>query len=212
MSAPIEHLLLASGNAKKLNELRGLLEPLGIALAAPSEVGGLPEVDEDRPSFAGNAAKKATSAALHARTWALADDSGLQVAALDDRPGVRSARFSADHGRDPGGDVDAANRAELLSQLQALPDAPRDARFHCALALARPDGSIAAEFAGETHGRIIDQERGTSGFGYDPLFEFTEPGFAATGQTFAELDAAQKAEVSHRGRALVALLRWIQEQ
>ena len=212
MPAPFDRLLLASGNAKKLGELRGLLEPLGIALAAPSDVGGLPEVDEDRPTFAGNSAKKASSAARHSGLWALADDSGLEVAALYDRPGVRSARFSVDNGRDPGGDVDASNRAELLTQLQSLPGSPRDARFQCALALARPDGEIVAEFSGKTHGRIIDSERGASGFGYDPLFEFTEDGFSASGKTFAELDAAQKAQVSHRGRALGALLLWIQQQ
>ncbi len=210
MPAPLDRLLLASGNAKKLAELRGLLEPLGIALVTPEDIGGLPEVIEDRPTFAGNSAKKATSAALHTGLWALADDSGLEVAALDNHPGVRSARFHADHGRDPGDDVDAANRAELLAQLQALPDAPRDARFQCALALAQPDGEIVAEFAGKTHGRIIDTERGGQGFGYDPLFEFAEPGSTLAGSTFAELTAEQKASISHRGRALANLARWLE--
>lgn len=189
-------LLIASDNHKKRAELERLLAPLGCELVTPAEIGGLPEVDEDQPSFAGNAAKKARSGALASRLWTLADDSGLEVAALGGEPGVRSARFAGRHGDD------AANNALLLERLAGLPPERRGARFVCALALARPDGSLALEVAGEVHGRILEAARGTGGFGYDPLFLFTEAGFEETGRPFGELDPAAKARVSHRGRAL----------
>ena len=189
-------LLLASGNPKKLAELDRLLGPLGVELARPADVGGLPEVVEDRPDFAGNAAKKARSAALASGCWALADDSGLEVDHLGGAPGVHSARYAGAHGDD------AANNERLLAELAGVPRAQRGARFVCALALARPDGSLAAELRGTCRGTILEAARGTRDFGYDPLFEFSEPGFAATGKAFAEVEGDVKAEVSHRGRAL----------
>jgi len=189
-------LLVASDNRKKRAELEALLAPLGLELVSPSEVGGLPPVEEDRPTFAGNAAKKAASAARATGLWALADDSGLEVEALGGEPGVRSARFAGRHGDD------AANNALLLERLAGLPAERRGARFVCALALARPDGSLALEVEGATRGRILSAPRGGAGFGYDPLFLFTEEGFAETGRPFAELEPAEKARVSHRGRAL----------
>ena len=199
MSDAPTRLLLASGNPKKLKELAALLGPLGVELARPADVGGLPEVIEDQPDFAGNAAKKARSAALAAGCWALADDSGLEVDALDGAPGVKSARYAGEHGDD------AKNNAQLLRELEGVPRERRGARFVCALALARPDGSLAAELEGTCRGVILSAERGDHDFGYDPLFEFAEEGFAATGRAFAELEPAEKAEVSHRGRALRAL-------
>lgn len=189
-------LLLASGNAKKLRELALVLADLDVEIVVPASIGGIPDVVEDRPDFRGNAAKKATSAALHAGLWALADDSGLEVDALGGAPGVLSARFAGTHGDD------AANNRLLLDRLASIPDAQRGARFVCALALARPDGTIALEVEGSARGRILREARGTHDFGYDPLFLFTEPGFAQTGRGFAEFDAHEKAAVSHRGRAL----------
>lgn len=189
-------ILLASGNAKKLRELTLVLSGVDVELVTPASIGGLPDVVEDRPDFRGNAAKKAISAALHARMWSLADDSGLEVDALGGAPGVLSARFAGAHGDD------AANNRLLLERLASVPDAKRGARFVCALALARPDGSIALEVDGTARGTILREPRGTHDFGYDPLFLFTEPGFAVTGRGFAELDASEKASVSHRGRAL----------
>jgi len=189
-------ILLASNNAKKLRELALVLHGTGIELATPDAIGGLPEVVEDLPDFRGNAAKKAISAALHARMWALADDSGLEVDALGGAPGVLSARFAGAHGDD------AANNRLLLERLADVPDERRGARFVCALALARPDGTLALEVEGTARGRILHEPRGAHDFGYDPLFLFTEPGFAQTGRGFAELDAHEKAAVSHRGRAL----------
>jgi XTP/dITP diphosphohydrolase len=189
-------LLVASDNAKKRAELEGLLAPLGCELVTPAALGGLPPVDEDQPTFAGNAAKKARSGARASGLWTLADDSGLEVEALGGAPGVRSARFAGRHGDD------AANNALLLERLAGLPPERRGARFVCALAVARPDGALALEVEGEVRGRILEAARGTGGFGYDPLFLFTEAGFAQSHRPFGELDPAAKAGVSHRGRAL----------
>lgn len=193
-------LLLASGNAKKLAEVRALLEPLGVRVVAPAEVGGLPDVVEDRPDFAGNARKKACAAAERTGRWCLADDSGLEVDALGGAPGVRSARYAGEPSDD------ARNNAKLLEELTGTPEADRGARFVCALALADPSGAVALEVEGTTRGRILDAPRGTRDFGYDPLFLFTEEGHPQTGRGFAELELDEKSAVSHRGRALRALL------
>jgi XTP/dITP diphosphohydrolase len=192
-------ILLASGNPKKVRELDALLAPLGICLARPEDVGGLPEVIEDQPDFKGNAAKKAISAAQATQSWALADDSGLEVDFLGGAPGVHSARYAGTHGDDE------ANNRKLLESLEGVPDSQRGARFVCALALARPDGSLALEIQGTCRGTILKEPRGNQDFGYDPLFEFAEPGHEATGKSFAELVPAQKSHVSHRGRALAQL-------
>jgi len=189
-------LLLASNNPKKLAELQRILAELRITFVLPRDAGGIPEVLEDAASFAGNAAKKAVSAARAKGLWALADDSGLLVDALDGAPGVLSARFAGVHGDD------AANNALLLQKLRGIPPERRGARFVCALALARPDGSVALQVQGTARGRILEAARGTHDFGYDPLFLFTEPGFAASEKGFAEIEPELKAEVSHRGRAL----------
>lgn len=189
-------ILLASGNAHKLNEFRAMLEPLGVTMLCPADVGGLPEVIEDGSTFADNAAKKATSAAQVSGRWTLADDSGLAVDALDGAPGVRSSRFAGEDGND------AANNALLLEKLAGLPQAQRGARFVCALALARPEGDVIFQTRGETHGRIIESASGDAGFGYDPLFLFDEEDVEPTGKTFAQISQAAKSAVSHRGRAL----------
>ena len=198
-------LLLASGNPKKLVELDALLRPLGVELARPADFGGLPEVVEDQPDFAGNAAKKAQHAALASECWTLADDSGLEVDHLDGAPGVLSARYAGTHGDD------AANNERLLEKLRGVPKQQRGARFVCALALARPDGTLAAQIRGTCRGTILEAPRGAGDFGYDPLFEFAEPGFTATGKTFAELEGEVKSEVSHRGRALRELAARLDE-
>lgn len=192
-------LLVATRNAKKLAELRALLEPVGVESLALDEVPAFPEALESGATFAENARIKAETAARHAGLWALADDSGLEVEALDGAPGVRSARFAGSHGDD------GANNRLLLERLAGVPSERRGARFVCALALARPDGTTVLELEAQTRGQILDAPRGAGGFGYDPLFLCTEPGFAATGRAFAELTGAEKAEVGHRGRALRAL-------
>lgn len=189
-------LLIASDNAKKRAELEALLAPLGLELVTPSDVGGLPPVEEDQPTFAGNALLKASSGARASGLWTLADDSGLEVDALGGAPGVRSARFAGRHGDDQ------ANNALLLERLRGVPPQRRGARFVCALALALPEGGVALALDGEVRGRILDAPRGLGGFGYDPLFLFNEPGFEQSGRAFGELAPAEKALVSHRGRAL----------
>jgi XTP/dITP diphosphohydrolase len=203
-SAPVK-LLLASNNAKKLRELVAILGDDSIQVVIPRDIGGLPDVVEDQPAFRGNAAKKAISAALRTGMWSLADDSGLEVDALNGEPGVLSARFAGEHGDD------AANNALLLERMRDIPDDRRGARFVCALALARPDGSLAAEIEGTARGTILRAPRGTHDFGYDPLFLFTEPGFAQSAHGFAELEPHEKAEVSHRGRALSKLRARLRE-
>lgn len=173
-----------------------MFAPLGVELLPARE---LPDTVEDEPDFRGNARKKAAEAALATGEWCLADDSGLEVEYLDGAPGVLSARFAGTHGDD------AANNAKLLQLMDGVPEAQRGARFVCALCLCRPDGSAAAEVFGQVAGRMLEGLRGSGDFGYDPLFLFTEPGFDATGKSFAELEPGQKSAVSHRGRALALL-------
>jgi XTP/dITP diphosphohydrolase len=198
-------LLLASQNKKKHREFAAALAPLGFEVVLPGDVGGIADVVEDAPTFRGNAAKKALSAAHASRLWSLADDSGLEVDALGGAPGVLSARFAGAHGDD------GANNRLLLEKLAAVPDERRGAQFVCALCLVRPDGSIALEVQGVARGRILHGPRGDGDFGYDPLFLFTEPGFAQTGRGFAELAPAEKLAISHRGRALRLLLAGLEQ-
>lgn len=164
-------------------------------LSAYPDIG---EVDETGDTFRANACLKASEYARRTGQWALADDSGLEVDALNGKPGVVSARWAALHDESPvAGTGDAANNALLLRQLESVPDDRRTARFVCVLALADSAGRILLTVRDTMEGRIIRLPRGANGFGYDPLFEVS--GF---GRTSAELSPAEKAEVSHRGRAL----------
>ncbi len=192
-------LVLASKNAKKLDELRRFLAETSVEVVLPPD--DLPDVIEDRPTFRENAAKKAISAARHTGMLALADDSGLEVEHLKGEPGVRSARWAGAHGDDE------ANNRLLLEKMKGVPLHKRGARFVCALAVARPDGTIALEVSGSARGRILNERCGTRDFGYDPYFLFTEDGYEETGRGFAELTPEEKLHVSHRGRALRELAR-----
>ncbi len=193
-------LVFATRNPGKLVELRQLLPGapvLGIDEAAARLGRAIPEVDEDRDTFAGNAAKKAREVSQATGLPALADDSGLEVDALGGAPGVWSARYAG-----PGAD-DAANNAKLLAALAGVPAARRTARFRSALALADvagPLGDAVIAADGACDGVVLDAPRGTGGFGYDPLFLVPE-----LGQTFAELGVGTKGELSHRARAMQAL-------
>ncbi|MBD5779900.1 RdgB/HAM1 family non-canonical purine NTP pyrophosphatase [Pelagicoccus sp. NFK12] len=195
-------LYLATGNAHKIEELRAMLAAAGLAVEVfgPSEVGGMPEVVEDQDSFAGNALKKARALAalLPTGAYALADDSGLCVDALDGAPGVYSARYAGEDATDDD------NTNKLLHILSALGDVDRSAGFQCHLALVSKGGDEQV-FEGECRGRIIERKMGAGGFGYDPVF--VPDGFS---ESFAQLTRAQKAGLSHRGKAMAKLIGWLE--
>jgi XTP/dITP diphosphohydrolase len=186
-------LVVATTNRGKLQELTSLLGPHGVEVVSVAAL--LPgwSVEETGTTFGENARLKAVDVARRLREPALADDSGLEVAALGGAPGVRSARYAGEHA------TEADNVAKVLAALRDVADDRRQAAFRCALALAWPDGAL-LEVDGRCEGTIARAPRGMSGFGYDPVF--VDP---ASGRTFAELDQAEKSARSHRGRALVAL-------
>lgn len=185
-------LLAATGNAHKLVELRAILAPHRIHVLGAGDVGGIPEVEENCRTFAGNAVKKALEVAVAKGCLVLADDSGLEVFALGGAPGVYSARYAGIPSNDQ------ANVAKLLENLRNCDD--RRARFVCVLAVASPDGLIGTA-TGQVNGRIIQAPEGRGGFGYDPVF--VPDGFD---QTFAQLPAETKNRLSHRANALKAAL------
>ncbi len=183
-------LLVATSNPGKLREIRHVFADLDVVLVTLAEFGELPEVLEDGLTFEDNAKKKARHYAGATGMWTLADDSGLEVDALDQRPGVNSARFTG-----PVQDA-AANNAKLIALLRKVPPEQRSARFRCVIAVADPQ-RVLATASGTVEGVIIDQPRGRNGFGYDPHFLLPELGL-----TTAELDPEHKNRISHRGQAL----------
>jgi XTP/dITP diphosphohydrolase len=185
----MQALIFATTNQGKLAELRALLGE-GWEVKSAADFPHLPEVEEDRDTFEGNAAKKAHAFASALGLWALADDSGLCVDALDGRPGVWSARYGAD---------DQARIARLLGELSPTPEAARTARFVCALCLAGPEGEEKRSF-GTCEGRIGLEQRGSNGFGYDPIF------YLPDGRSLAEYTRDEKSAISHRGAAFRAML------
>ncbi|MCA1662550.1 MAG: RdgB/HAM1 family non-canonical purine NTP pyrophosphatase [Novosphingobium sp.] len=196
-----EPLVIATHNAGKLREIQALLEPFGIKCLSAGSL-GLPEPEETGETFVANALLKARAAAEAAQLPALADDSGLCVAALGGRPGVHTAdwaerrRFEGPPGRDW---YMAMGKVEgMLAELG--PQAPRDAWFACVLAIAWPDGEHAV-YEGRADGTLTWPPRGTLGFGYDPVFVPL-----AREQTFAELDPEQKHRISHRADAFAKLV------
>lgn len=206
-------LLLATGNVKKGRELADICgDHFHVVTLGDVGLSDLVVV-EDAPDFAGNALKKAQAAAAALATDAtvdvvVADDSGLCVAALDGHPGVRSARFSTDAGYAPPGlSVDAANNRLLLVMLAAVPAGRRQAHFHCSVAAVDRRTGTVSSAEGRVDGTIAFAETGSGGFGYDPLFVVDDPAAEALrGKRMAELSAAEKHGISHRGRALKVLL------
>ena len=186
-------LLIATRNPGKLREVHAILEGLNLRLTRLNDHPDLPEASEDGDTFEENAKHKALHYARLVGRWALADDSGLEVDALEGAPGVRSARYAG-----PGCDT-AANNAKLIQALAAIPQAERTARFRCVIAMAGPAGVLATT-SGTIEGVIIDDARGTNGFGYDPHFLVPELGL-----TTAEMPPEQKNRISHRGQALRAI-------
>ncbi len=186
-------LLIATGNKGKVAELRQLLAGLTLRLRDLAEFPRALEVEETGQTFAVNAALKAQGYAGQTGLWTLADDSGLEVEALGGAPGVYSARY----GGEGLTDADRVNR--LLGELARVDAKDRRARFVCVIAIADPLGHVRNLSTGTCEGRIVHAPRGTHGFGYDPVF--LPDGFE---QTFGELPAEIKQDISHRARALKA--------
>jgi len=195
-------LYAATSNAGKLAEFSACAGGAEIDVLALPGLKQMPEPVEDASTFMGNAEKKAVAYSLLAPgLLVMADDSGLEADALGGQPGVRSARFADDLNFEPGqGTKDERNNRCLLSLLAALPNADRNGRFVCALALAR-DGEVLLRAEGVCEGEILTAPRGSNGFGYDPLFLVP-----SLGLTTAELHPATKWRLSHRGKAFRVLL------
>jgi XTP/dITP diphosphohydrolase len=190
-----DRIVLASGNPGKARELGALLADFD-AEVLPQSAFNVPEAEETGLSFVENAILKARNAASHSGLPAIADDSGLEVDALNGAPGIYSARYAGP------GCSDADNNAKLLEMLQDIPEAERTARFQCVLVYMRhAEDPTPMIVQGTWEGRILTEPRGEGGFGYDPLFYVPEKDCSS-----AELPAEEKNRLSHRGKALKALL------
>lgn len=183
-------LLIATNNNGKVIELQDLLKGSGIEFITPAQLNLELDVEEDGTTYAQNASKKAIAFAKASGLISLADDSGLEVEALDGAPGLYSARYSPRPGA-----KDADRRAFLLENLKDKPR-PWKAHFHATIAIATPAGQVQLA-EGNCYGEIIPEERGTGGFGYDPIFFMPE-----LGKTMAELDMDEKNRLSHRARGV----------
>src|SRR5271156_142752 len=205
----MRRILIATSNAGKLRDFAGAAARHGVEISGVPGFASLPPVVEDGDTFEANARKKAEEYSLHVSgEIVVADDSGLEVDALNGAPGVHSARYAAPEqlGMEPheaGANTDdEANNARVLRELKNLPVQKRTARFVCVLAAAR-DGKTLATFRGTAEGIILEAPRGSNGFGYDPLFYFPQ-----IQKTFAELRAEEKSKYSHRGAAFRKFLQW----
>lgn len=194
-------ILLASRNRHKLQEFRSLFErKLGIAVDGLEVYDNIPEIIEDGRTFEANALKKANTVSDVLNVPVVADDSGLEVEALDGAPGIYSARFAGEYADD------AANNDKLLQEMKDIPEERRGARFVCALALSLPDEEPLV-VRGVCPGRITHTPRGEFGFGYDPLFELEERAV-----TMAELTPEEKDRISHRARAMQLLIAQLKQR
>lgn len=183
-------LIIATNNRHKVIEIREVLSGLKVEIVSPSDLGLDLNVVEDALTYGENAALKAKGFAQASGYWAIADDSGIEIAGLDNQPGVFSARYAGPEATD-------SQRVDLLlKSLAEKPAASRDARFVCAIALASPNGALWT-VSGELRGVVAPEPRGKGGFGYDPIMYLPE-----LGRTVAELTPEEKHAVSHRGRAL----------
>ena len=196
-------LMLGTGNPGKLEEFRSLLEELNIDLYAPADESLALDIKEDGETYQENAVLKAQRFAEESGMWTLADDTGLEVDALDGAPGIRSARYA------PSPDASDEDRRKLLVQELEEHPPPWTARFQCVVALANPQGVVYTA-QGSCAGQIIPEEKGSHGFGYDPIFLVM-----SKGRTMAQLPMEVKNQVSHRARALKNLephLKQVMEQ
>ena len=201
-----KRVLVATSNPGKIRDLIGAAAAHDIDIVTLPGFPAIPGVIEDGATFEANAKKKAEHYSKYAEgELVIADDSGLEVDALQGAPGVRSARYAADEvhaPEDAPNSDDEANNARLLRELAGVPDEFRTARFVCLIAVAR-NGHTLATFHGKAEGIILHHPRGENGFGYDPLFFFP-----LIGKTFAEIAAEEKAQYSHRGAAFRQFLEW----
>jgi XTP/dITP diphosphohydrolase len=190
-------ILLATRNKKKIEEMQRILSGMDVSILSMDDFPSCPEVEEDMDTFEGNAVKKAVSASKFTNKVAVADDSGLEVYALNGSPGVKSARYAGENADD------ALNIKKLLNEMKDVPDDKRGARFVCCIALAFPAGKVVI-FFGFVEGVIGMEPKGRMGFGYDPVFY---P--AGYDKTFAEMSPEQKDAISHRGNALEKLKKYL---
>ena len=202
-------LLAATRSAGKQREFRRVLEPAGVEVVFPEDVGLYPKPAEELlelgDSFEANARRKAEHFSRLSGLPTVADDSGLEVLSLGGAPGVRSRRWAGASGTDA--QVDAANNAELVRRLAGATGTRRGARYRCVLVYLPAAGAVPRVFEGSCPGRILEQPKGDGGFGYDPYFLSDE-----LGKTFGEATPAEKDSVSHRGRALRELLADLERQ
>lgn len=195
-----KRIVFATGNAGKMREIRMIMEDMGMEIFSMKEIGVNPDIVEDGATFTENAVIKAKAVAALTDAIVLADDSGLEIDALNKEPGIYSARYM---GEDTSYRIKNAN---LIERLEGVPEEKRTARFVCAIAAVLPDGELLTTL-GTVEGRIDYEEKGENGFGYDPIFFLPE-----FGCTSAELTDEQKNEISHRGKALRAMKQLLQEK
>jgi XTP/dITP diphosphohydrolase len=195
----MKKLLIATNNKGKVKELQDLLKDIGLELVTPADINLNLDVEEDGTTYAENASKKAIAFAHASGLISLADDSGLEVDALDGAPGLYSARYHPKPGAN-----DADRRAYMVENLRGKPR-PWAAHFHATIAIAVPDQDVHI-VEGNCYGEIIPEERGTGGFGYDPIFLFPE-----LNKTMAELEMAEKNRLSHRAKAVMNAIPFLKK-
>jgi XTP/dITP diphosphohydrolase len=193
-------IVLATRNKKKIEEIKRITENMAIHIFTLDDFPGCPEVEEDGATFEENALKKAMTVARYTGKPALADDSGLEVYAMNGAPGTLSARYSGEDADD------RRNLEKLLHEMRSMAGRQRNARFVCCVALALPDGSVNT-FYGYAEGRIGTEPKGLNGFGYDPVFY--PDGY---GKTFAEMSDREKDAISHRGKAMKEVQRYLEKK
>jgi XTP/dITP diphosphohydrolase len=192
-------IVLATRNKKKIEEMKRIIADLSISIRTLDDFLGCPEVEEEGITFEENAVKKALTVAQYTGEPSIADDSGLEVYALNGAPGTLSARYAGEDAND------RKNIEKLLFEMRSIADEKRGARFVCCIALAFPDGKVKT-FTGYVEGRIGSEPRGIHGFGYDPVF--CPQGYR---RTFAEMTDNEKDALSHRGKALNELQKYLRE-
>ena len=193
-------IVFATGNVGKMREIRMIMEDMGMEILSMKEIGINPDIVEDGTTFTENAIIKAKAVAALTDAIVLADDSGLEIDALNKEPGIYSARYMGEY------TSYRLKNANLIERLEGVPDEKRTARFVCAIAAVLPNGELLTTL-GTVEGRIGYEEKGANGFGYDPIFFLPE-----FGCTSAELTDEQKNEISHRGKALRAMKELLQEK